>query len=354
MAATTINASIPFDYRLTESTSLIPLGNNNSVIGYGAAIGVPEQDAIRMFPGKILDLVSDQKKVFCFLDPSFYHNIHDNLNFIVKAINEIPDAKIYINTSMVEEHNAINDSHVQYVLNALSERGVEYETVRFKDYSLLKVNNYYSLTTNYDIGNSANFIYDFVQQDIVNKRTKPFRRVYLSRRNQGNRVTSDPKVVTGGISDNRIDNHDIIENFFKSIGFEIIIPEIKFRDFKEQINFFYEVEMLVSVTSSGLTNSMFMQPGQTVVEIKTPLALQVNSSYLDSPGMEFDRNSDQMLIEEVHHFYEIISMKKNHLHISLPNIDKNMVKIIKMIAINKHLLSLISGNGIDDDEIDNF
>lgn len=342
MTATSINSAIPFGYKFVEKEDFYPLALANNQIGAESAAGLRKDEILNMYKGRMLDLISDQKKVFIMLDPSFYHNIHDTMNFLVKAIHEAPDAKIYINASIVREHHALEHSHIQYVLQTLGERKIDYELVDFRAYDGMWVSNYYVMTLNPDVGNSAALIYDFVQRDVINPEVKPYRNVYLSRRNQGIRNNENPNVTSNGISDNRIDDHDKVENFFRSLGFEIIIPEDTFKDFKEQINFFHGVKTLVSVTSSGLSNAIFMQPGQTVVEIKTPLALQVNRSFLTNPGIEMDFQAPQMLVEELHHFYEVISFKKNHLHISVPNPEKNMLDVITKIYEDKKILKLLS------------
>lgn len=346
MTATTIESAIPLNYEFFEEKSFIPLGYSNNVIDPRSNARDMSPEAIaQQWPGKILDLVSDEKKVFCFVDPSFYHNIHDDFYFIVKAVTDLPGVKIYINTSIVKEHHAIDQSHVRYVLDLLSEMGVEYETVDFRMYAGMLVSNYYAIIQNPDIGNSANDIYDFVTKDLVDTRNKPFRKVYLSRRAQGVR-NGNPTTISGNITDNRIDNHDIIENFFRSIGFEIIQPEEAFSNLKDQIKFFNTVKVLVSATSSGLTNSIFMQPGQTVIEIKTPLALEFDHEVFIANGApaiyEMDPYRPRMLVHEVHHFYEIISLKKNHLHVSIPNIEKNMKNLVVRISQDQKLMSLIS------------
>lgn len=342
MSATTINSAIPLEHSFYEDTRFFRLGNINQVISASSAIKLSAEQATSQFPGEILNLVSDEKKVFCSLDRSFYHNVHDDLVQIIRAIEQVPDAKIYIDGSVLKDYNASTDNHIRYVLDTLTKRKINYEIVHFNKYSGMLVNNYYIAPTHRDVGNSAKTIYEFVKPDIKDLNIKPYRKVFLSRRNQGNRQSGNPTLITAGITDNRTDNHDIVEKFFQELGYEIVIPEQQFDNFIDQINFFYTVKTLVSVTSSGLANAIFMQPGQTVVEIKTPLAIQVHQSFFTATPESQTIDGPGMLIEELHHFYEVISFKKNHLHISIPSAEKAMLPIIKRISQNEKLGSLMS------------
>jgi hypothetical protein len=113
-------------------------------------------------------------------------------------------------------------------------------------------------------------------------RAKPFRKVYLKR-------LPSPEVI-GSVytedgsypNDVRMYDEDKLVEFFVDNGYEIVIPEEKFESLAEQINYMSEVDTLAAVSSSGLINSLFMQPGQKVIEI---LAEIVNINYLREDGL---------------------------------------------------------------------
>ena len=67
----------------------------------------------------------------------------------------------------------------------------------------------------------------------------------------------------------RINNENQLENLFINIGYESIYAPEKFKNFEEQINYFNEVKTLVAISSSGLANSLFMQPQTTLFELQT-------------------------------------------------------------------------------------
>ena len=106
-------------------------------------------------------------------------------------------------------------------------------------------------------------------------------------------------------NDSRIDDHEKIEKYFSSIGFEIIIPE-NFKNFEDQLNYMYETKILISLTGSGLTNCIFMQPEQKIVEIFTPLIISKTKNDLN---INFQ--------EEWHFFNHRMSAIKQHKYFSL-------------------------------------
>ena len=70
---------------------------------------------------------------------------------------------------------------------------------------------------------------------------------------------------------------------------------------------------MVSITGGGLTNTIFMKNGSTVVEIMTSLITNYN-----------DRINNIMNLEEgQHHFYHSIAYQKDHEYIGVVN--KNII-----------------------------
>jgi capsular polysaccharide biosynthesis protein len=110
--------------------------------------------------------------------------------------------------------------------------------------------------------------------------------------------------------DNRNAYQDEIEEFFKSIGFEVINGE-GFNSLQEQISFFHSVSIFAGLTGAGLTSSMFMQPGQTLIEIVCPLKFGAGENY------------------EIHNFYKTYSMLKNHTYVGISNINRDSDSLIK-------------------------
>ena len=83
----------------------------------------------------------------------------------------------------------------------------------------------------------------------------------------------------------RMDNYKYLEDFFEKYNFEIIDNINEFYAFSEnfidQINFFNEVKTLISVSGSGLTNSLFMQKNTNLIELITPFNIFYCSKFIN-------------------------------------------------------------------------
>jgi hypothetical protein len=157
-----------------------------------------------------------------------------------------------------------------------------------------------------DIGISIDFIYDLAKKfSNALSDKKPSKKVFISRKNDLQKDNSE----------NRNLNQDEVEDFFASIGFEVVNGE-GFFSLKEQIGFFNEVSVFAGFTGSGLTSSMFMQPGQTLIEVVCPLKFSL------------DQNNPKY---EIHNFYKTISMLKKHKYVAISNINNSKEDLMKQL-----------------------
>ena len=130
----------------------------------------------------------------------------------------------------------------------------------------------------------------------------------------------------------RIDDEKAIEEYFSSLGFEIVRPE-DFSSLDEQIEFLHGVRTLVSLTSSGITNSTFMQPGQTVIELVTPITID----FPDDDNAYYSKT-----VEELHHFYVFMSFRKKHKYIGISNEVKSAKALINNLESDELFKSFIN------------
>jgi hypothetical protein len=151
------------------------------------------------------------------------------------------------------------------------------------------------------------YIADFIK----NKNVKPYRKVYLSR-------------GKAALNLNRYLNEDKLEEYFKSIGFEVVYNE-DFENLEDQINFFYEIKVLAGISGTGLINSLFMQNKSTVIEISTPITF-------------FGTGNQQ--IKYHLHTYASLSLLKEHLHISIPSYNGKFEEIDELL--NKKIKETIN------------
>jgi hypothetical protein len=173
----------------------------------------------------------------------------------------------------------------------------------FKTY--IRVNNS-TIIDQYDIGVSLDFIYESAKGFAeLSDDTIPNKKVFLSRKNDMHKDNAD----------NRHIYEDDAEKFFRSIGFEVVNGEA-FASLKEQIAFFDQVSVFAGYTGSGLTSSMFMKPGQTLIEIVCPIKF----------GTCVNDNGDEW---EIHNFYKTFSILKNHTYVAVPNVDRSKESFLR-------------------------
>ena len=288
-------------------------------------------------PG-LIDLISDQPKVFIPMTTSFYHLYYDHFGELLTQYELTPDAKFIIDITQLKDIKELPE-HVKMIFKFLNKNNIDYRPVDLRANSIMNINNLYYRNLDaesFALNNPAQRLNDFAKQYIVDKDVQADKKVYLSRKNFVGRDMSF--FIKGGLpyeNDDRIDDEKKLEEYFASLGFEIVYPD-EFKTFEEQMQFFYNVKTVASLTSSGLTNACFMRPGSTVVEISTPLI-----SFTRVGNGVTDSGSDGQ--EELHHFYNAISLFLNHSYISIPNKNRSSDHVIQKIENNKALKNLLIG-----------
>ena len=174
---------------------------------------------------------------------------------------------------------------------------------------------------------------------------EPFRKLFISRKMQGDKEDIYDAQNFSYHNDNRIDNHEELEKIFLDLGFEIVDTEV-FSDFNDQIKLFKEAKIVASLTSSGIANALFMNNGSTLVEIVTPLITQsplASSYYFEEVGIDpTDYELDINLVQEVHMFYHNLAFFKDHLYVGIPNYTRESAKIKEFIEAHPTLKALLS------------
>jgi hypothetical protein len=187
-------------------------------------------------------------------------------------------------------------------------------------------------------------MYEFFKKYIDDPNIEPYRNVYLTRK----KLEKDPENISkkaGKLSyksDKRIDSEDELAEVFEELGFEVIAPE-DFKDFHEQLNFFNSVKTLASLTSSGLSNAFFMQPGQTMVELSTPLVVISPIISGERTIMDLvDEGQENLLVaQELHMFYKMIAYLKDHTYFSINNPVRSAQKLRESIHSNLKVLEFL-------------
>lgn len=170
--------------------------------------------------------------------------------------------------------------------------------------------------------------------------------------------------------DKKIYNETELEDFFRSNGFEIIDPGTDFHEddcilkqkkrydyslckncsIEKAINYFNDVKLLISVSSSSLQNALFMKNSGTMVELSSKFYLPQEQVDLEEIYFaDIETSIKENMMNE-----GIKNMKLNHIwhkdlaerlkinYISINNYDMNGRTIIDNIKNNSALMKLIS------------
>lgn len=272
----------------------------------------------------VFEDVSDTIKFLFLYYHNFFHIISDLLPSVLYEYRLNPHA-IFIFHVPNEMERIYTDKHSSFFFDFLEKKGIKYITLCPNDDQVINLSNFYTYRENLPL------IYDNLvelenEMNCFWSDSNPKKKVYLSRKKIQIKKTTEKLFGQEESNnflfndDNRVDKEEILETFFKSLGFEIIYPE-DFKSFEEQINYFSDVRLIAGVTGAGLINSLFMPKGGIVCELTTPLLLGG--------------------IESTHHYYKDISFVKNHKYLSIVNL-RNASIIVDDIKNNEAILNLLS------------
>ena len=290
---------------------------------------------------KFINLVGPKQKIIKSFGNSFYHHLLDDISEVILAMDKYPKAQLILDISDILDrmHHDSWDSF-SFFLKCLDKKRVDYKLVAIKHFDAVYINNFAILSFPWRTGFQAQSVYEFFKEFISDEGIEPTRNVFVSRKMVTPRLFDNENIEKFMVSnDLRIDSHIRLENMFSEMGFEIVYPE-NFTKFEDQVRFFYSVKTIASLTSSGLTNALFMKPGGTMIEVSTPLLTPVitfdDSEYMDKNGQEFAL--------ELHNFYTNLAFLKNLLYIAIPNIDQTVKTLIGQVSKFEKLKTFLDRN----------
>jgi hypothetical protein len=270
----------------------------------------------------VTDLISKQEKVIVRFPPQFFHVLFTTLAIILIYYKRNPDTLFVINP-VREDLNLNETSYFRYFFNLLKRKNINYIIAEASEDKPLKINNFRFFPF-YPLNKDA--IEALVEVSLEHTDTvNPMRKVYLSRKKVEILKNNEHLFQGEDISnfsyadDERIDNEEILIEYFSDLGFEIVCPE-DFENMEEQIRFFSQTKTLVSVTTAGLSNAIFMKPQTKIIEFSIPLI---------SGG-----------VESIHDLYHSISFVKGQNYLSIPN-RKSAQGIIDIIDGNLSMKEFI-------------
>ena len=268
---------------------------------------------------KIISILSDQRKyLISTASKAISHNIQQDIPSIVEYAKKYPGMLAVI---FEPEYAGMKTAISKY----LTMKKIEYTFVPYD--SCLHINNFFIVESFRGTLQSMRDSLEFIEYTVgvVDEEKSPNRKVYVSRsKTEKKYYRKDGELIT---LDKRIDDEYILENFFKSHGYEIVSPE-DFSNIQEQMSYFRDVRVLIGLSGGGLTNHMFMQNGQTVVE----LATQIKPGYIPGVSKEETRS--------YHMEYIAMSYVKHHTYIVMPH-NETAIDILRKFVDNSSLRSLL-------------
>jgi hypothetical protein len=292
-----------------------------------------------------LDLTGPGVKIVKSISSSVFHFFADDVCDILYALKVYPKAEVIIDLSKVQEFiNKPSWSFLGFFFDALQDQGVKFKLVEVDRFDVIYINDYCVAESAFRSSMSGELVYEFFKKYIDEPTIEPHRNVYLTRK----KLEKNPDTIAENSSklsykdDRRIDSEDELAAVFEELGFEVIAPE-DFKDFHEQLNFFNSVKTLASLTSSGLSNAFFMQPGQTMIELSTPLVVfsPILSGEKTIMDIVNEGKKDLMVAQELHMFYKMIAYLKDHVYFSINNPNRNAQQLRKSIHSNLKVLEFL-------------
>lgn len=315
------------NFFFTRDTSLVKV--------WGPELNVRPRDEFDKFVKDIdtKEIISDQKKFLIEIHGSPYHHVVHTYGTILNALAISKDPLFIFNITNLKPE-ACDINLIEFFYCFLKENKINHIFLDSSRHENVLINNFYysdSINTQ-PIPNPISTIGECFSQYVKDLNVLPNKKVYLSRKSVKTKTFEfegyEKDFIDKKIS--RVYDEEALEIYFKTKGFEIIYPE-NFLSFEDQINFFYQVKTLVSLSGGGSLNCIFMQPNTNVVELVTYLTTPAGQPYRDGK-----------FIDSHHQFFADACNEKDIFYHSVKNSTKLSADIIKKIELNKYLLGMIN------------
>jgi hypothetical protein len=286
-----------------------------------------------------LNLIDGKKKLVKSICNSFYHSVLDDFSEILYALGKYPDHELIIDISDIFKSLHRDDSEWDFFnmfVKQLLDDKVSVKIVELKKYDIVYMDDFRLVNFIYESGKKSTLVYDFFKKMVTDKDVKPTKNVFVSRGLRSGGQDYDVEGLSHS-NDDRMDDHEALEGYFADLGYDIVHAE-RFSSFQEQLDYFYSVKTIASLTGSGLTNAAFMQPGGTMFEIVTPLLVSV-----PFPGIAKDL-TDPFYVQEIHNFYKNLAYYQNHVYAAVENPNRSIDVFKKTLEDNPKLKEFLDRN----------
>jgi capsular polysaccharide biosynthesis protein len=240
----------------------------------------------------------EDNKTYVIMDSgSKYH--HFLINLMMPALMVLEEVShkglhfVLCNLNM----RPLGENFDNLLVELLEENNIRYTEVDNSKFTYINAKNFIPIN-GADLDSGVPLLYNYFLSKYNVVTETPNKKIYISRKNY-----SSP--------DTRVDNEEILENYFIEKGFQIVYPE-DIPTFKEQFELFNSCSTLAALSGSGLTSLMFLQENQKVVEILT----EVMVGHTISDDLTVD------IVYGIHDHYRYMALLKNHTYLAVLNSEK--------------------------------
>lgn len=225
----------------------------------------------------------DEPTFIVFLCQQYIHFLIDGISVFLFLKQYIPNLKIKIITNKQEHFAFMNYGNNNFQREVFKLLGFTYEEcllfVDSKQYNFTNVYDFNFSERSKAISNEHNFVFkitrDYFTPFLTKETTK--NKYYISR--------------SQNVDSRSIKNPFILEKYFYDKGYTPLYLETM--SFIEQANAFYNAEEIISISGTGLTNTIFCDPGTKILEINTA---PESYHWTGWPRISKEMNLDHMIV----------------------------------------------------------
>lgn len=350
MVATMLENDIyPYNYDYYIKDHVLIVNDKLPIVAtYGNEIKLLEEFKIPKNELKnVLDMRSkNETKCFIRVIGGVYHFLADTMGYIFEIYDIDPNCKLYLDLTTTD---ARDKTILNFMFKLLDDLGVKYEIFDNNIYEnkvkYIIFNNSYIMGRQSKVYNPIHKWSKFIDKYLTNPGIKPTQKSYMARKYQVvGRNGEHPNNNTRLNNDIRMFDEEVLIEYLSKNGWDIVVPEERFLTFEDQFNYFYATNKILSVTSGGLTNAIFMQDQQMLIEIVSPLLISISPQHVYRDNIDLNLSSEPIghMIEQ-HHFYHALAYAKLHQYIGVPNFSRDPMDFINLVEKNKHLQEIILG-----------
>jgi hypothetical protein len=261
---------------------------------------------------KTLEIIRDNKKIFLSLGVGPYHmtfNTFIIIYYLNKYLFKPEDGVEFIVDISTQSDNDRDNrkfgNFLDMMLTFCKLSNINVTIINTYDYFVIKTNNFIIQNDTVEIPNSVYREFSDWVKLFVSSSGESGRKTYLSR------SAAHQTEYTS-----RLDNEKIVEDFLKTYGFEVDAPE-NYDNNLDLASRIKDSSVLCSVTSSGMTNMIFLKPGALVIELQTPINFIVGNG-------EYERR-------DLHLQYESLAYALGLRYVKVSNFTNNSHDVIREI-----------------------